>query len=184
METTKVSLARLVQLKDRLNNEINEVRNEVGLGAFVEKTADIETNAITLDEWHESVEKLNRLQNYLYALVNLISKLNTETVIVHEEQEMNIQTALIKAKLDRALAEKLEALGRKKQTEVTSNGNFTRTGDRIVIERVLDAKEMLKTGKNERIIADRLSRAIEMAGVETFIHLEDYPSLKGVEEYL
>lgn len=184
METTKVSLARLVQLKDRLNNEINEVRNEVGLGAFIEKTADIETNAVTVDEWTDSILKLNKLQNYLYTLLAVITDLNMKTMVSHEGDEMSIQTALVKAKFDRALAEKFEAIGRRKHVEVSSNGNFTRAGDRIVIERKLDPKHMLTTGKNDKIIADRLSRAIEMAGVETFIHLEDYPGLKGVEEYL
>lgn len=182
----KISLARLVQLKDRLNNEINEVRNEVGLGAFIEKTADIETNHISVEQFEENLKKLKRLQSYLYLIVGEITRTNQETLINYRGQEMNLQTALIKAKFDRAYGEKLESIGRRKKVEVSSNGNFTRTGDRIVIERLLDPKETLEAGKQAKIFADHLSREIELAGVETIVELntELYPKFKGIEEYL
>lgn len=179
----EISLSQLLQLKNRLQKEISAARQEYQQGAFVETTADIETNSVTLQEHVDSLNKILKLEGLYLSVSSLISSFNAQTKLDLEGLEMSIQTALEYAQLLRADAYAMEVLGNAKKTSVSSTG-FGGKGEKVVTERLYDIKGTLKESKKMNLLADRISRSIERAGVMTTLNTEDHPKLEGVEEYL
>jgi len=180
----EVSLSQLIQLKKRLAEEISNSRSEFIQGAYTEVTADVETDAISVEEFEAAQHKLLELHDLHLSVALLVTKLNAQVKVMDGEKEMPIQQAILHAQFLRDYARAYKTLGAQKKTAIGSTGNGLRSGEKVVVERHYDIKQMLKDNKQLLLQADRLSRAIERASVTTTIDTAQTPELQGVEEYL